>query len=59
MEPCILCSFVVRHYQIAEVVFSNYCGELGGTVSPFNILTTEALKAWGAAPAVRLPETDI
>lgn len=52
MEPCILCSYVIRHYQIAHVVFSNYCGELGGTVQPFNILTTDAFKTWGVAPLV-------
>ena len=51
-EPCILCSYVIRHYQIAHVVFSKYSGELGGTVPPFNILTTNAFKTWGVAPLV-------
>ena len=52
MEPCILCSYVLRHYQLAEVVFSNYCGELGGTTPPFNILTTNAITAWVKPPMV-------
>jgi tRNA(adenine34) deaminase len=52
MEPCILCSYVIRHHRISQVVFSNYCGELGGTAQPFNLLTTDAIKKWGAAPDV-------
>ena len=52
VEPCILCSYVIRHYQIAHVVFSNYCGELGGTVAPFNILTTDNIATWKTAPTV-------
>jgi tRNA(adenine34) deaminase len=52
MEPCILCSYVIRHYKIAQVVFTNYCGELGGTALPFNILTTNTIKAWAEAPVI-------
>jgi len=51
VEPCILCSYVIRHYRIAQVVFSNYCGELGGTAA-FNILTTDAIKSWSRPPVV-------
>ena len=57
MEPCILCSYVIRHHRIAAVVFSNYCGELGGSVEPFNILTTDAIKSWGEAPVVSVSPT--
>ncbi|MCK7553955.1 nucleoside deaminase [Chitinophaga sedimenti] len=52
MEPCILCAYVIRHYRIAQVVFSNYCGELGGTAQPFNLLTTDLIAKWGAAPTI-------
>lgn len=50
-EPCILCSYAIRHYKIDTVVFSNYVGELGGTKQPYNLLTAE-LNAWGPPPAV-------
>ena len=53
-EPCILCSYVIRHYKIASVVFSKYCGELGGTNEKFNILTTNVIKSWGVAPTVHV-----
>ncbi|TSJ42995.1 nucleoside deaminase [Mucilaginibacter corticis] len=52
VEPCILCSYVIRHQKIAHVVFSKYCGELGGTIEPFNILTTGKIKTWGDAPEI-------
>ncbi|RFM33546.1 nucleoside deaminase [Chitinophaga silvisoli] len=52
VEPCILCSYVIRHYKIAQVVFTDYCGELGGTLPPFNILTTAEIKSWNPPPIV-------
>lgn len=52
VEPCILCSYVIRHHKIAEVVFAKASGELGGTRPPFNILTTADLKSWSAPPKV-------
>jgi tRNA(adenine34) deaminase len=52
VEPCILCSYVIRHHKIAEVVFSKACGELGGTGPLFNLLTTNTITAWGKAPIV-------
>ena len=51
-EPCILCSYVIRHHQIDTVVFSNYSGELGGTNPFFNILTTKKISKWTNAPKV-------
>jgi len=52
VEPCILCSYAVRHYKIAEVVYVKSAGELGGTNPPYNILTAGDIKAWGKPPKV-------
>jgi tRNA(Arg) A34 adenosine deaminase TadA len=52
VEPCLLCSYVIRHHRIARVVYSRACGELGGTNPQFNILTTGDIKAWGEPPTV-------
>jgi len=52
VEPCILCSYAVRHYKIAEVMYVKSAGELGGTNPPYNILTAGDIKAWGDAPKV-------
>ncbi len=51
-EPCILCSYVIRHHKIAEVIFSKFCGELGGTGGKFNLLTTNDISTWAEAPVV-------
>ena len=52
VEPCILCSYAIRHYKISEVVFAKLSGESGGTRAPFNVLTTTALSLWGLPPKV-------
>jgi len=52
VEPCILCSYAIRHYRIKQVVFSKYSGELGGTQEPFNVLTTSIFKSWDTPPDV-------
>ncbi|MBO9201994.1 MULTISPECIES: deaminase [Niastella] len=52
VEPCILCSYAIRHYKIKEVVFAKHSGELGGTRPPFNILTTSDLHTWGQPPMI-------
>ena len=52
IEPCILCSYVIRHHQIATVVFSKHSGELGGTNPRFNILTTDMMSKWTKPPEV-------
>ena len=52
VEPCLLCSYVIRHHRIAGVVYAKACGELGGTNTHFNLLTTNEISAWGSAPTV-------
>ena len=52
VEPCILCSYAVRHYKIAAVVYVQSAGELGGTNPPYNILTADDIKAWGKVPVI-------
>jgi tRNA(adenine34) deaminase len=51
-EPCILCSYVIRHHKIAVIVYERPCGELGGTGPLFNLLTTTRVSSWGATPEV-------
>ena len=52
VEPCILCSYAIRHYKISAVVFAKSSGESGGTRAPFNVLTTTELGLWGPPPTV-------
>lgn len=52
VEPCILCSYVIRHHKIAEVVFAKYAGELGGTNPLFSLLTADSFKSWSSSPKI-------
>ena len=52
VEPCILCSYVIRHHKLAKVVFSKHCGELGGSGPMFPLLATAGIKGWGKPPVV-------
>ncbi|WP_246197899.1 nucleoside deaminase [Chitinophaga agrisoli] len=53
-EPCILCSYMIRHHRIVEVVFSKYTGELGGAGSRYHILTADDISSWGPPPVVTI-----
>ena len=52
VEPCILCSYVIRHYQIAQVFYVNRAGQVGGVHSEFPLLTTDKISGWTPAPQV-------
>ena len=52
VEPCILCSYVIRHYQIGQVFYVNRAGQVGGVHSEFPILTTDKISGWTPAPLV-------
>ncbi len=54
VEPCLLCSYAIRHYQIKAVVFLKHCGELGGTRKPYNILTIDHIESWGPPPKITI-----
>jgi len=53
-EPCIMCSYVIRHYRIATVAFAIATGEIGGCTSNLPVLTDTSIQRW-AAPPVILP----
>jgi tRNA(adenine34) deaminase len=57
VEPCILCSYVIRHHKIGAVIFEKYSGELGGTNKPFNLLTSVDFKSWDTPPVITLYST--
>lgn len=52
VEPCILCSYVIRHHRLAKVVFIRASGELGGAGSRYPILTANDIGSWGPPPVV-------
>ena len=51
VEPCLLCSYAIRHYRLKEVVFAHPSGELGGHFGRFDLLATD-ISSWSVPPAI-------
>lgn len=57
-EPCILCSYAIRHYRIGKIIFEKAVPALGGYSSPWPILTVDNVESWGHPPVVIVLNTD-
>lgn len=51
-EPCILCSYAIRHYQISRVGFEVAVPALGGYSSSWPLLTVTSVDSWGPPPKI-------
>lgn len=51
-EPCILCSYVIRHTKIHTIVMALTTGEIGGMSSRYPLLSDDSIKKWGAPPTL-------
>jgi len=51
-EPCIMCSYVIRHYNIKTIVYGVKSKYVGGTSSSFKILETNSIPSWQEAPQI-------
>lgn len=51
-EPCIMCSYVIRHHKIPSVVYGISVDHIGGSTSKFKVLITEEIPQWGKPPSV-------
>lgn len=51
-EPCIMCSYMIRHTKIALVVSGITTGETGGFSSKFPILSDPGIQKWASPPAI-------
>jgi len=52
VEPCVLCSWVIRKAGIARVVFGVPAGEAGGFTSQYPVLKDAELNEWVSPPEV-------
>ena len=52
-EPCIMCSYVIRHHKISIVVAGLSSGEIGGYSSGFPLLSDTTIEKWGTPPEIR------
>jgi len=51
-EPCIMCSYVLRHHHIPKIVYGTSVPFIGGSSSRFNILSTKDVPKWGDGPEI-------
>ncbi len=51
-EPCVMCSYVIRHYQIKTIVYGIQSEYVGGASSEFKILKTKNVPNWNEIPEI-------
>lgn len=51
-EPCIMCSYLIRHHKVSKLVFGVSVPLVGGQSSEFKILETENIPKWGEKPEI-------
>jgi tRNA(adenine34) deaminase len=51
-EPCVMCSYLIRHHKIPHIVYGVSVDTLGGFTSKFDLLCTEDVPKWGKKPLI-------
>jgi tRNA(adenine34) deaminase len=51
-EPCIMCSYLIRHYHIPIIVYGESIDYLGGATSEFSVLRAQHIPKWGSEPSI-------
>ncbi len=51
-EPCIMCSYVIRHHKIQLVIVGLSTGEIGGYSSALPLLTDKSISKWAEPPKI-------
>lgn len=51
-EPCIMCSYVIRHHKVPKIIYSLSVSYIGGQTSKFSVLNTEHVPKWGNKPEI-------
>jgi len=51
-EPCLMCSYAIRHYKIPTIVYSLAVPDVGGHSGNFKVLTTDTIEKWNPQPEV-------
>mgnify|MGYP003575982204 CR=1 FL=1 len=52
VEPCLMCSYLIRQTKISKVVYGKEAGEIGGARGKFPILISNSIAKWGEPPIV-------
>jgi tRNA(adenine34) deaminase len=51
-EPCIMCSYVIRHSGINTIIIGVTSGEIGGLSSHLPLLLDKTIKRWRMPPTI-------
>lgn len=51
-EPCIMCSYVIRHCKISLLIVGVTTGEIGGYSSALPVLVDRTISRWTAPPKI-------
>ncbi|WP_428668597.1 nucleoside deaminase [Runella sp.] len=51
-EPCIMCSYAIRHSQIKTIVMALTTGNIGGMSSQYPLLLDTSIEKWGNPPTL-------
>lgn len=49
-EPCLMCSYVIRHYKVSQVVMGTIVPAVGGYSSAYPLLTASDVAPWSPPP---------
>jgi tRNA(adenine34) deaminase len=51
-EPCIMCSYVIRHYKLGTIVYGTNVEHIGGITSDLKVMQTTKVPKWGKTPNI-------
>jgi tRNA(adenine34) deaminase len=51
-EPCIMCSYVIRHHSIKLIIVGLTTGEIGGHSSALPVLLDKSISKWAEPPRI-------
>jgi len=51
-EPCIMCSYVIRHHRIGLLIVGMTTGEIGGYSSALPVLLDRTVSKWAGPPKI-------
>ncbi|MBV6480137.1 MAG: tRNA-specific adenosine deaminase [Ignavibacteria bacterium] len=51
-EPCIMCSYVIRHHKIKLIIVGINSDEIGGYSSKYPLLLDKTITKWGDPPKI-------
>lgn len=51
-EPCLMCSYVIRHHKIKTVIYGAPVDHVGGVTSDLKVMLTTKVPHWGTPPVI-------